>query len=85
MAIGYAICEPKLRLGRRRHDGVCDDCGEPIDAYGAEKLNFPLDDLSPDASSSIEKLRAMWTAQYVQICLECATDREAESKETDSR
>ena len=80
MAIGYAICEPKLRLGRRRHDGICDDCDEPIDTYGAENLAFPLDDLSPDASSSIDKLRAMWNAQYIQICLECAVVRESEDE-----
>jgi pheromone shutdown protein TraB len=50
-AIGYAICEPQLRLGRRRHDGHCDECGNDLERYAAEKLKFPLDNLEPDAIS----------------------------------
>ena len=73
-AIGVAICEPQLRLGRRRHDNVCDHCGEPCGRYAMERLDFPLDDLSPDATSSREKLRAMFDATYRRICLECSVD-----------
>jgi len=73
-AIGMAICEPKLRLGRRRHDGRCDRCEEPLEMYAAEKLDFPLDDLDPDASTSTEKLQAMLNAQYVRVCLECSAE-----------
>jgi len=70
-AISVAICEPQLRLGRRRHDGMCDSCEEPIGRYAQEKLDFPLDDFSPDAPTATEKLRAMMNAEYVRICLEC--------------
>jgi hypothetical protein len=73
-ATGMAICEPKLRLGRRRHDGRCDRCEEPLEMYAAEKLDFPLDDFDPDASTSTEKLQAMWNAQYVCVCLKCSAD-----------
>lgn len=76
MAIGAAICKPQVHLGRRRHDGNCDQCGAPVGRYAAEKLDFPLDDLSPDASSSIEKLRAMWNAEYVRVCLDCTEELE---------
>lgn len=78
MAIGAAICKPQMLLGRRRHDGNCDRCGEPIGRYAGEKLDFPLDDLAPDASSSIEKLRAMWDAEYVRVCLDCTAEQEGE-------
>lgn len=78
-AIGLAICVPKLRLGRRRHDGTCDECDIPLDTYAGEKLDFPLDDFSPDATSSREKLRAMLNAEYVRICLECWADEEGSS------
>lgn len=74
--IGFAICAPKLRLGRRRHDGICDDCGDPLGKYAGEQLDFPLDDLSPEATTSTEKLRAMWNAEYRRICLECWDARE---------
>lgn len=77
-AIGVAICEPKMRLGSRRHDGICDNCGEPCGAYAAEKLDFPLDDFSPEATSTTEKLRAMLNAEYVRVCLECSAAEEAE-------
>lgn len=75
-SIGFAICAPKLRLGRRRHDGICDDCGDPLGQYAGEQLDFPLDDLSPEATTSTEKLRAMWNAEYRRICLECWDARE---------
>lgn len=68
-AIGVAICEPQLRLGRRRHDGTCDHCSEVLGRYSMEKLDFPDD--SDSGTSTIEKLRAMANAQYVRICLEC--------------
>jgi hypothetical protein len=71
-AIGTAICEPQLRLGRRRHDGTCDHCGKDLGAYAMEKLDFPVS--SAEASSTTEKLRAMADAKYVRICLECPED-----------
>lgn len=82
MALATAICEPQIRLGRRRHDGVCDECDEPIDTYAGETLEFPLDDLDADATSSREKLRAMLNAEYRRVCLECWAD--LEDAETDS-
>lgn len=75
-AIGYAICQPQLRLGRRRHDGHCDECGTPLERYAAEKLEFPLESLEPEATSKWEKLRAMFEAEYVRVCLECSVDLE---------
>lgn len=77
-ALAVAICEPKLRLGRRRHDGVCDRCDEHIGKYAMDKLDFPLDGIEPDASTSREKLRAMLDAEYVRVCLECATEMEGD-------
>ncbi|OLZ39104.1 hypothetical protein A6E15_19260 [Natrinema saccharevitans] len=82
-AIGLAICKPKLILGRRRHDGTCDRCGEPFGKYAGEKLDFPLDDLSPDASSTRAKLRAMWNAEYTRVCLECSVDVDSDHPEAD--
>lgn len=78
--IGSAICAPKLLLGRRRHNNRCDRCGEVCLRYGAEKLDFPLDDLSPEATTSLEKIRAMLNAEYKLFCLECAVAIEAESE-----
>lgn len=75
-ALAFAICEPKLRLGRRRHDGICDRCQEPTGKYAMDKLSFPLEDLGPDASTSREKIRAMLDAEYVRVCLECGTELE---------
>lgn len=76
-AIGYAICEPQLRLGRRRHDNYCDECGEYCSPYMADKLEFPLDRNEiddPTATTKWEKLWAMFNAEYVRVCLECSTD-----------
>lgn len=78
-ALAKGICEPKLRLGRWRHDNHCDLCEDRIDLYGAEKLAFPLSSLDPDATTSGEKLRAMLNAEYVRVCLECATKLEEEA------
>lgn len=77
-AIGVLICEPQLRLGRRRHDGTCDHCGKPLGRYSMEKLDFP--DSSAEASSTIEKLRAMSNAEYVRICLECPEEPPSEQE-----
>jgi hypothetical protein len=75
--IGIAICKPQVHLGRWRHDGLCDRCGSPIDVYAGERLDFPLDDLSSEASSSREKLAAMWNAEYERVCFDCyVTDDE---------
>jgi len=74
-AIGMAICEPKLRLGRRRPDGHCGRGGWLIETYAAEKLDFPLDNLAPNTSTSFEKLQAMWNAEYVRVCLECSNEK----------
>jgi len=68
---GIVICEPQLRLGRRRHDGTCDKCGDRLGPYSLEKLDFPA---QPDEESTIEKLRRMARAEYVRICLECDPD-----------
>lgn len=81
MALGTAICEPKLRVGRFRHDGVCDRCDDPCGRSFRDKLDFPLDDLSPEASTTREKLRAMWNAEYKRYCLGCVAILEAESTE----
>ncbi|ADD05186.1 uncharacterized protein Nmag_1610 [Natrialba magadii ATCC 43099] len=78
-AIGYAICEPKLRLGRRRHDNHCDECGEHCGRYYAQKLEFTLGE-NPETSTSRAKLRAMWNAEYVRVCLECSVKLETESE-----
>lgn len=71
-AIATAICEPKLRLGRYRHDNSCDECGEPCSRYAMDKLDFPIDDLRPESSTAREKLRAMLNAEYVRVCLDCS-------------
>lgn len=81
-ALGYLICEPQLRLGRWRHDNHCDDCGESCGQYAMDKLEFPLEDLAPDASTTREKLRAALDAQYVRLCLECGTAREATEEQS---
>lgn len=71
-AIGMAICEPKVRLGRRRHDGTCDWCEERIGTYAAEKLDFP--DMDLETASTREKIRALMAGEYVRICLECSAE-----------
>lgn len=86
-AVAFAICEPQLRLGRRRHDGHCDECGHAIGKYAGEKLDFPLerheiDD--PYATSKWEKLRAMFNAEYVRVCLECSVELEDAESENSS-
>ncbi|RQG93711.1 hypothetical protein [Natrarchaeobius oligotrophus] len=81
--VAYAICEPKLRLGKRRHDNHCDRCGDHCGRYAAHKLDFPLEDdeiEDPDATSKWEKLRAMWDAEYVRVCLECSVELESDSE-----
>lgn len=80
-ALAFAICEPKLRLGRRRHDGVCDRCDESTGQYAMDKLSSPIDSTEPDATTSREKLRAMLDAEYFRFCLECATEMEASDAE----
>lgn len=74
--LGVLICEPKVRLGRRRHDGICDRCDDPIDRYAMEKLDFPGE--SPDIGSPLERIRRMLNAEYVRVCLECSAEMEAE-------
>lgn len=84
-AIGYAICQPQLRLGQRRHDNHCDECGEYCETYACNKLAFPLEDheiADPAATSKWEKLRAMFHAEYVRVCLECAADLEEPEHES---
>lgn len=82
LAIGYgvgvAICEPQLRLGRRRHDGTCDVCGDSLGRYSEERLNFPMDDFAPEASTTGEKIRAMLDAEYECVCLPCGADIQRE-------
>ncbi|AFZ73077.1 hypothetical protein [Natronobacterium gregoryi] len=80
-AVAVAICEPQMRLGRRRHDNYCDECGEHCGRYFADKLDFPLDNLEPEATSKWEKLRAMFNADYMRVCLECSVELEAAESE----
>lgn len=75
-AVAFAICEPQLRLGRRRHDGVCDWCDEPLGRYSMEKLRFP--DIDLEESSRRDKIRTMWNAEYARVCLGCSVEIEAE-------
>jgi len=70
--IGCLVCEPQLRLGRRRHDGHCDVCGEAFGRYAMEKLVFP--EGTGETTSTLDRLRAMTNAEYVRICLECDAD-----------
>jgi len=77
-ALATVICESKIRRGRRRHDGHCDECDEPLEAYCMQKLDFPIESLEPDATTSREKLRAMLNAEYVRVCIECGHELEAE-------
>lgn len=79
-AIGFAICESKLRLGRRRHDKHCDRCEEPCGTYAMDHLVFPIDDLRPEATTAWEKLRALLYAEYERVCLECSVIVEAEGR-----
>lgn len=74
--LAIAICEPQLRLGKRRHDNNCDRCGEHCGRYAAQKLDFPIESLEADVTSSLEKLQAMVNAEYVRVCLECSIDLE---------
>jgi len=78
--VAMAICEPKLRVGRRRHDNVCDRCDEPCGSYAHEKLDFPIEDLNPESTSSMEKIRAMLAAEYQRVCLECGVEVEREEE-----
>lgn len=71
MAIGHVICWPQLQLGRRRHDGRCDECGEPIGRYAMEKLEFPGVELQAVQRSTFEHMRDMYNAEYVRICIYC--------------
>jgi RNA polymerase-binding transcription factor DksA len=80
--LSRSICEPKLRLGRRRHDDHCDECGAPIGKYALEKLDFPIDTDDLNGKTRGEKLRAMTDAEYVRYCLECGD--ELEEQEADS-
>jgi len=83
-ALAISICEPQVRLGRRRHDGRCDKCGDMVDGYAMERLDFPMDDLSAEASSKWEKLRAMLGAEYVLYCLECGVEKERQESDDDA-
>lgn len=74
IAVGTVICESKLRLGRWRHDHHCDRCEKRCGTTVGERLDFSLDDLSPDASTTREKLWAMLTATYERTCLSCAQE-----------
>jgi len=73
MGIGYVICEPQLRLGRRRHDHHCDRCGDRCGAYKCERLAFPPE---PDSETTLGKVRRMADATYTALCLECSADEE---------
>jgi len=74
--VAMAICEPQLRLGRRRHDNHCDECGDSCGPYAMDKLDFPLEDLAADATSKREKIQAMVGAEYRRVCLNCGDDLE---------
>ncbi|OVE83170.1 hypothetical protein [Natronolimnobius baerhuensis] len=82
--VAIAICEPQLRLGRRRHDNYCDECGEYCETYSFDKLDFPLESLEADATTKWQKLRAMFNAEYVRVCLECSVDLESDQPASDS-
>lgn len=71
--IGILICEPQLRLGRRRHDNHCDQCGELIQDYAAERLSFPDE---PESESTLEKMHRMSNAEYVRYCIDCSVELE---------
>lgn len=80
--VGLAICEPKLRLGRRRHDNVCDRCEEEIEGrYSAERLSFPLESTAPEATTSRQKIRAMLDAEYERFCLDCSETLEENARD----
>ncbi len=74
--LSTAICEPKLRLGRFRHDGICDCCGEPIGEYAAEKLEFDTDSTDLETNTRRENLRVMLEAEYTRICFDCSVEAE---------
>lgn len=76
-AIGIAICEPQLRMGRFRHDGRCDECSGRFSDYAAEQLVFPTTQ-EPEELSAIEKIRAMARASYRIVCFECYCAETAE-------
>jgi len=67
-ALGAAICEPQLRLGRLRHDNVCDECGERAAHWALERLEFGID---IDEVTFKQKLKAALTADYERYCLDC--------------
>lgn len=70
VVIGTGICEPQLRLGRRRHNGICDRCGEPVGAMAAEHLEFP-DSGGADTATAREEIWTMLHASYAQYCFDC--------------
>jgi len=76
LGIGYLICEPQLRLGRRRHDNQCDRCGSDCGAYRCEKLLFG--DEPEGRESTLKKMRRMANATYIGVCIECGDEIEAD-------
>ena len=74
LVAGTLICEPQVRLGRRRHDGRCDDCGGYPDRYYEERLAFP----DREYTSTIDHMRKLTEAEYERLCLDCSVDREQE-------
>lgn len=74
-AVGFAICEPQLRIGRRRHDNLCDECGRDCGSYAMDKLDFDVDgdDVDVDDRSTLETIKCLLDAEYVRVCLECST------------
>lgn len=59
---------------------MCDSCDGPCGTYPHDRLDFPIEDLDPDSSSSREKLRALLNAEYRRFCIECAVDIEEEEE-----
>jgi hypothetical protein len=74
LLVGYLICEPQLRLGRRRHNNPCVRCGDDCGAYRCEKLCFPPE---PADASTIETMQRMADAEYVAVCIDCSAEVEA--------
>lgn len=72
LTVGILICEPQLRLGRRRHDGDCDNCETGIEMYYAERLTFP----DEEAETTRGMLARMMRAEYERVCLECSAKLE---------
>lgn len=75
-----AVCLPQLKLGRRRHDNHCDECGEFCGPYAMERLAFPFETSAEATSdrSTVENIRGMLNADYRRVCLECGSDQEGE-------